>query len=156
MGFGAEIKTKREKNTGEILKHVQPHDLLKFGLIPELVGRMPVITTLNSLNREDLIRILTEPKNALTKQYSLLMSYDKVALEFQPEAIEAIADQDLALEICARGLSSIMERIMTKIMYEVPSDPKIEKVIITKECAAGLEPPWIVHKKKPQIDPDAS
>jgi ATP-dependent Clp protease ATP-binding subunit ClpX len=156
MGFGAEIKTKREKNTGEILKHVQPHDLLKFGLIPELVGRMPVITTLNSLNREDLIRILTEPKNALTKQYSLLMSYDKVALEFQPEALEAIADQALALEIGARGLRSIMERIMTKIMYEVPSDPKIEKVIITKECAAGLEPPWIVHKKKPQIDPDAS
>ncbi|NLM83106.1 MAG: ATP-dependent Clp protease ATP-binding subunit ClpX [Clostridiales bacterium] len=156
MGFGAEIRSKRDKNVGEILKHVQPHDLLKFGLIPELIGRMPVITTLHSLGREDLIRILTEPKNALTKQYSLLMSYDKVALEFQPEALEAIADKALALDIGARGLRSVMERIMTKIMYEVPSDPKIEKVIITKECAEGLEPPWIVRRKKPQIDPDAS
>jgi ATP-dependent Clp protease ATP-binding subunit ClpX len=84
------------------------------------------------------------------------MSYDKVALEFQPEALEVIADNALELEIGARGLRSVMERIMTKIMYEVPSDSKIEKVIITKECAAGLEPPWIVHKPKPQIDPDAS
>jgi len=156
IGFGADIKPKKDKKIGEVLKHVQPHDLIKFGLIPELVGRLPVITTLDSLTRDDLIRILTEPKNALTKQYQLLMNYDKVALEFKQEALEVIADKALELDLGARGLRSIMERIMTKIMYEVPSDPKIEKVVITKECAAGQEPPWIVRRPKPKIDPDAS
>jgi ATP-dependent Clp protease ATP-binding subunit ClpX len=154
IGFGAEIKSKKEKNVGEILKNVQSHDLLKFGLIPELVGRLPVITTLQSLDRSDLIRILKEPKNSLTKQYQVLMSYDNVTLEFQEEALGAIADKALAMEIGARGLRSVMEGIMMNIMYEVPSDNKIERVIITKECAEGLEPPRIVHRPKPQIDPD--
>jgi ATP-dependent Clp protease ATP-binding subunit ClpX len=155
IGFGAEIKSKKEKNVGEILKNIQSHDLLKFGLIPELVGRLPVITSLQSLDRNDLIRILKEPKNSLTKQYTVLMSYDNVALEFHEDALGAIADKALAMEIGARGLRSVMENIMMNIMYEVPSDTKIERVIITKECVDGLEPPRIVYRPKPQIDPDA-
>ena len=154
IGFGAEIKSKKEKNVGEILKNIQSHDLLKFGLIPELVGRLPVITSLQSLDRADLIRILKEPKNSLTKQYTVLMSYDNVALEFHDDALGAIADKALAMEIGARGLRSVMEGIMMNIMYEVPSDSKIERVIITNECVIGLEPPKIIHRPKPQLDPD--
>ncbi len=154
IGFGADIKSKKEKNVGEILKNIQSHDLLKYGLIPELVGRLPVITTLQSLNREDLIRILKEPKNSLTRQYSILLGYDNVALEFEDEALGVIADRAIAMEIGARALRSVMEGIMMNIMYEVPSDSKIEKVIITKTCAKGQEPPKIVHRPKPQIDPD--
>jgi ATP-dependent Clp protease ATP-binding subunit ClpX len=154
IGFGAEIKSKKEKNVGEMLKNIQSHDLLKYGLIPELVGRMPIITTLHSLSREDLIKILTEPKNSLTKQYSVLLSYDNVTLEFTKEALEAIADRAIEMEIGARGLRSVMENVMMNIMYEVPSDTKIEKVIITKECVTGIEPPKIMHRPKPQIDPD--
>jgi ATP-dependent Clp protease ATP-binding subunit ClpX len=104
MGFGAEIKSKKEKNVGEILKNVQSHDLLKYGLIPELVGRLPVITTLQSLDRNDLIRILKEPKNSLTRQYAVLMGYDNVTLEFSDDALGAIADRAIAMEIGARGL----------------------------------------------------
>ena len=154
IGFGAEIKSKKEKNVGEILKNIQSHDLLKFGLIPELVGRLPVVTTLQSLDRADLIRILKEPKNSLTKQYTVLMSYDNVTLEFHEDALGAIADKALAMEIGARGLRSVMEDIMMNIMYEVPSDNKIERVIITNECVLGHEPPKIVYRPKPQIDPD--
>jgi ATP-dependent Clp protease ATP-binding subunit ClpX len=154
IGFGAEIKSKKEKNVGEILKHIQSHDLLKFGLIPELVGRLPVITTLNSLDKKDLVRILTEPKNSLTKQYSVLLGYDNVKLEFEPEALEAIADKAIEMEIGARGLRSVMEGIMMNIMYEVPSDTRIERVIITKESVMGTEGPRILHRPKQQIDPD--
>ncbi|SHH51133.1 ATP-dependent Clp protease ATP-binding subunit ClpX [Sporobacter termitidis DSM 10068] len=156
IGFGAEIKSKKEKNVGEILKNVQSHDLLKFGLIPELVGRLPIITTLQSLDRADLIRILKEPKNSLTKQYTVLLSYDNVTLEFNDDALGAIADKALEMEIGARGLRSVMEGIMMNIMYEVPSDGKIERVVITSESVLGLEPPRIVHRPKPQIDPDVN
>jgi ATP-dependent Clp protease ATP-binding subunit ClpX len=154
IGFGAEIKSKKEKNVGEILKNIQSHDLLKFGLIPELVGRLPVITSLNSLDKKDLVRILTEPKNSLTKQYSVLLGYDKVALEFEPDALEAIADKAIAMEIGARGLRSVMEGIMMNIMFEVPSDPKIERVVITKESVVGTQSPRIIHRPKPKLDPD--
>ena len=155
IGFGAEIKSKKDKNVGELLKEVQSHDLLKFGIIPELVGRMPVLTPLQSLDREDLIRILTEPKNALTRQYKVLMGYDNVTLEFEEDALSAIADKAIEMEIGARGLRSVMEKIMTNIMYEVPSDNKIEKVILTRESVVDNEPPNIVRRPKPQIDPDA-
>ncbi len=155
IGFGADIKSKKDKNVGELLKNMQSHDLLKYGLIPELVGRLPVITTLQSLSRDDLIRILKEPKNSLTRQYAILLGYDNVTLEFEDEALGAIADRAIAMEIGARALRSVMEGIMLNIMYEVPSDSKIEKVIITKDCAVGKEPPKIVHRPKPQIDPDA-
>ena len=155
IGFGAEIKSKKEKDVGEILKNIQPHDLLKYGLIPELVGRMPVIAPLNSLTRDDMIRILSEPKNSLIRQYSTLLSYDNVALEFTPDALGAIADRAIAMEIGARGLRSIVEKAMLQIMYDIPSDRKIERVTITKECITGNAQPLISKRPKPQIDPDA-
>ncbi|MCF0121282.1 MAG: AAA family ATPase, partial [Oscillospiraceae bacterium] len=147
IGFGAEIKGKKEKNVGELLKNIQSHDLLKYGLIPEIIGRLPIITPLQSLSREDLIRILTEPKNSLVKQYTTLMSYDGVSLEFEREALEAIADKAIAMEIGARGLRSVVENIMLPIMYEVPSDPFITKVIITKDCVSGEKSPTIIRKR---------
>lgn len=147
MGFGAEIKSTRERDSSEIMQNVNQHDLLKFGIIPELIGRMPVLTSLNSLSREDLIRILTEPKNAMTKQYQALLGFDDVKLEFVPEALAAIADKAIGMEIGARGLRSVMERIMTDIMYSVPSDPAIERVVITAACAAGEEPPHVFHRE---------
>ena len=154
MGFGAAIVSKKDRNIGEILKDVQSHDLMKFGIIPELIGRMPVIVPLQSLTRGDLVRILTEPKNALTKQYKALMSYDNVSLEFEDEALGAIADKAIEMEIGARGLRSIMEKLMTDIMYTVPSDSKIERVIITKQCVEGTDEPVIIRRAKAQIDPD--
>ena len=155
MGFGAEIKSKKERNTGEILKNVQSHDLLKFGLIPELVGRLPVIAPLDSLSRDDMIRILKEPKNALTRQYQALLGYDKVKLDFTDDALEAIADKAVEMDIGARGLRSIMESTMLRIMYEIPSNRKIMRVSITKDCVTGDAPPLIKLRPKPQIDPDA-
>ena len=147
MGFGAEIQSAKERDLSEIMKNVQQHDLLKFGIIPELIGRMPVLTSLESLKREDLIRILTEPKNAMTKQYKALLDYDGVELEFQDEALGKIADKAIAMEIGARGLRSVMENLMTDIMYSVPSDPTIEKVVITAACAEGKEPPMVIHRE---------
>lgn len=155
MGFGADIKSQKDKNVGELLKDIQAHDLLKFGIIPELVGRMPVITPLQSLDRDSLIKILTEPKNALTKQYKTLMGLDNVELEFEAGALGAIADIAIDMAIGARGLRSVMEKIMTKIMFDVPSDSKIGKVIITEDCVKNGSAPVIVHRPKPQIDPDA-
>ena len=155
IGFGAEIKSKKEKDIGEILKNIQSQDLLKFGIIPELVGRMPVIAPLHSLSREDMIRILKEPKNSLVRQYTTLLSYDKVKLEFTPDALEAVADKAIEMEIGARGLRSIMENTMLQIMYDIPSDKKIERVTITKDCVLGAKPPQIAKRQRPQIDPDA-
>lgn len=155
IGFGADIKSKKEKNIGEILLNVQSHDLLKFGLIPELIGRMPVITPLHSLNREDLIRILCEPKNSLVKQYKTLLGFDNVKLEFDRDALEAIADKAIELDIGARGLRSVMEKIMTDIMYEAPSDDKIESIVITAACVKGDESPKIHRRSKPRIEKDA-
>ena len=141
MGFEAEIKSHKERDVGSILQNVQQHDILRFGIIPELIGRLPVITPLNSLGRDDLVRILTEPKNALTKQYKALLALDNVELVYEPEALEAIADKAVEMEIGARGLRSVMEKAMTKVMYEVPSDPTIRKVVITAECIRnGTEP----------------
>ncbi|MBR7081687.1 MAG: ATP-dependent Clp protease ATP-binding subunit ClpX [Oscillospiraceae bacterium] len=154
MGFGAEIQSKKERDIGEALKNVQSHDLIKFGIIPELVGRLPVVAPLESLDRETLISILTEPKNALVKQYAVLMGYDNVELEFEKDALEAIADKAIDMELGARGLRSVMESVMTKIMFDVPSDDKIGKVVITKDCVADGEMPHIFRKPKPQIDPD--
>ena len=145
IGFGAEIKGKKERNVGEILQHVQQHDLLRFGIIPELIGRLPVITPLNSLNREDLVHILTEPKNALIKQYTALMEMDHVELVYEPEALEAIADKAIEMEIGARGLRSVMENAMTKVMYEVPSDPLIRQVVITEDCIKNGTDPEIIR-----------
>ncbi|SCI85858.1 ATP-dependent Clp protease ATP-binding subunit ClpX [uncultured Blautia sp.] len=138
IGFGANVQGKKDKDISKILHEVQPHDLLKFGIIPELVGRLPVIASLNALKREDLVRILTEPKNALVKQYKKLMEYDEVELEFQPEALEAIADKAIERNIGARGLRAVMEGILTPMMYDIPSDPTVVKAVITKDCVESL------------------
>ena len=153
MGFGAEIKSNKERDVGSILQHVQQHDLLRFGIIPELIGRLPVITPLNSLSREDLVRILTEPKNALTKQYKALMALDNVELVYEPEALEAIADKAIEMEIGARGLRSVMERVMTQAMYEVPSDPSIRTVTVTADSIRNGSQPEIRRAERPGLPP---
>jgi len=147
MGFGAEIKSKTERDTGSIMQDIQSHDLLKFGIIPELIGRLPVLVPLNSLKREDLIRILREPKNALTRQYKALLNFDDVELVFEDAALEAIADKALKMEIGARGLRSVMEGIMTDIMFEVPSDATISQVIVTADCVINGISPIVIRKK---------
>ena len=146
MGFGAEIKSSTQRDVGQILSQVQQHDLLKFGIIPELIGRLPVVASLDSLSRDDLVRILKEPKNAMTKQYQALMGFDGVELEYEPEALEAIADKAIERKIGARGLRSVMEGVMTELMYEIPSDPTVSKVIITAACVRGTEKPTVLHK----------
>ena len=140
LGFGAEVKSKEKKDVGALFKQVQPHDLLKFGIIPELVGRLPVITSLNSLTKEDLVRILTEPKNALTRQYEKLLELDHVELEIQPEALDRIAEKAVDRQIGARGLRAVMEEIMTTVMFGIPSDLSVRKVIITPEAVDGADP----------------
>ena len=145
IGFGAEIQSGKEKDISALLQEIQPHDLLKFGIIPELVGRLPVVTALQSLSREQLVQILTEPKNALVKQYQKLMEYDDVALEFQPKALEAVADRAIERNIGARGLRAVLEEIMTQVMFDVPSDPQIVKVVITPECVKEGRPPEILR-----------
>ncbi len=134
IGFGANVQGKKDKDLSRILREVQPHDILKYGIIPELVGRLPVVAPLNALKREDLVRILKEPKNALVKQYQVLFEYDGVALEFEPDALDAIADKAIARDIGARGLRAVMESMLTQIMYDIPSDPTIVKAVITKDC----------------------
>jgi len=145
IGFGANIQGKKEKDVSRILHEVQPHDILKFGLIPELVGRLPVIAPLNALKREDLVRILTEPKNALVKQYKKLMEYDDVELVFEQEALEAIADKAIERSIGARGLRAVMEGMLTQIMYDIPSDPTIVKAVITRDCVEGTGQPVLTR-----------
>ena len=145
IGFGANVQGKKDKDLSRILHEVQPHDLLKFGLIPELVGRLPIIASLNALKREDLVRILTEPKNALVKQYKRLMEYDDVDLEFTQDALDAIADKAIERNIGARGLRAVMEGMLTQIMYDVPSDPTISKVVITRECVEGTGKPELTR-----------
>ena len=145
MGFGADIVSNTERDVGEIFENVQQHDLLKFGIIPELAGRLPVIASLDSLGRDDLVRILTEPKNSMTKQYKTLMSFDNVELEYEPEALEAIADKAIEMKIGARGLRSVMEGVMTDIMYTVPSESTIKKVIITAASVRGESGPEIIR-----------
>ena len=147
MGFGAEIRSSSERDVGQILAQVQQHDLLKFGIIPELIGRLPVVASLDSLSRDDLVRILTEPKNAMTKQYQALMKMDGVDLIFEPAALEAVADKAIERKIGARGLRSVMEAVMTDVMYTVPSDPGVSKVTITADCVTGEEKPVIEHKE---------
>ena len=153
MGFGADIKSKENKNTGEMLKQILPEDLLRFGLIPEFVGRLPVIVTLESLDEAALVRILVEPKNALIKQYQKFMELDNVQLEFKEEALKAIAAEALKRNTGARGLRAIIESIMRNVMYEVPSRTDVSKCIVTKEVVVNKEEPIMVtverkNKKK--------
>ena len=145
MGFGAEIQSKKERNVGQLMKEIQPQDLLKFGIIPELVGRLPVITTLDSLDRDMMVQILTEPKNALVKQYQKLMEYDQVELDFDGEALKAAADRAVDRGIGARGLRAVLEEVMTRVMYNVPSDPTITKVTVHADCFTEGAAPELTH-----------
>jgi ATP-dependent Clp protease ATP-binding subunit ClpX len=144
IGFNAQILDKNKVNVGELFKQVMPQDLIKFGLIPEFVGRVPVTVALDMLDEEALIRILTEPKNAITKQYKKLFELDGVELEFEPGALEEIAKQSFKRKIGARGLRAIMEAVMMESMYNIPSDTQVIKCIITKEAVLGQEKPRAV------------
>ena len=148
LGFGAKVESKKERNVGELLKKVEPQDLLKFGLIPEFIGRLPIVSTLESLTVDALKNILTKPKNALVKQYKKLFEMDKVKLEFEDEAVEAIANKAIERKTGARGLRTIIEGIILDIMFEIPSDDLADKVLITKEVVEGTEKPVIVHKRQ--------
>ena len=150
IGFDAPVESKKKRDVGKLLAQAEPRDLLKFGIIPELVGRVPVIACLESLTKEDLVRILVEPKNALSKQYQKLLDLDGVALEIQKEALEMIAQKALDRQIGARGLRAIMERVMTKIIFVIPSDLTIKKVIVTPECIDGADPTIIRDPARPR------
>ena len=141
MGFNAEVVSKQEKNVDELLKEILPQDLIKFGIIPELVGRVPINVTLEMLDRDALIRILTEPKSAIVKQYKKLLELDGVELDFEQEALEQIADTTLARKTGARGLRAIMENVMMDTMYHVPSNDTIKTCLITKNTVLGKEKP---------------
>ena len=145
LGFGAEIKTKEEKKKSDTLAAIEPHDLVKYGLIPELVGRIPLITALTPLDTEALVRILTEPKNALTKQYHKLFGMDGVELEFEEDALRAIAELAEKRNTGARGLRAITEAIMTGLMYSLPDDPDLKKVVITKNVVEKNAPPVKIY-----------
>lgn len=144
IGFGAEIESSKSVDKYKLFKALLPQDLLKFGLIPEFVGRLPIIATLEELDKNALIDIVTKPKNALVKQYQKLFELDNVELEFEKEALEVIVDKAIERKTGARGLRSIIEEIMRDIMFEIPSNPKIEKCIITKQTVENKEPPKIV------------
>jgi ATP-dependent Clp protease ATP-binding subunit ClpX len=148
IGFNAEIREKNEKNTGELFKHVMPQDFVKFGLIPEFVGRVPVTVSLDSLDKAALMRILREPKNSLIKQYTKLFELDGVELYFKDDALEAIADKSLEQKTGARGLRSIMERTLENLMYEIPSDEDIVACTITREAVEATGEPEIERKSE--------
>ncbi len=148
IGFGRDLSHSGDHDVGELFAQVQPYDILKYGIIPELVGRLPVITSLQSLTKEDMVRILTEPKNALVKQYQKLLEFDGVSLTFQEKALEAIAQEALDRKVGARGLRSVMENVMTNVMFEIPSDPSIQSVTITEQT--------IVEHAAPEVTRDPS
>lgn len=151
LGFGAEIKAKKDLDTGTLMKQVLPHDLVKYGLIPELVGRLPVITSLNDLDETALVRILTEPKNALLKQYKSLFQMDGVELEFTEDALQAVAKKAIERKTGARGLRGILESVLSDLMFTLPSDPMVVKAVINADCVDRGADPYLVrdeaHKK---------
>ncbi|HOQ89136.1 MAG TPA: ATP-dependent Clp protease ATP-binding subunit ClpX [Candidatus Hydrogenedentes bacterium] len=146
IGFNAKNKSRTDMQIGEILAEVKPEDLIKFGMIPEFIGRVPVVATLDDLTRDDLLRILTQPKNALTKQYEKLLQLERVKLTFQPEALEAIADMAIQNETGARGLRSILESVMLDVMFDVPSRTDIRECIITPGVIQRKEEPLLVYE----------
>lgn len=152
LGFGAPVRSKKELDITYWMKDVVPHDLVKYGLIPELIGRLPVITSLEGLDKEALVKILKEPKNSMTKQYKKLFKLDDVELEFEDKALEAIAQKALDRETGARGLRAIMESFLTKLMYEVPGDHTVEKVIITEDTVNNNEATILYNKNKKPVN----
>ena len=152
IGFDAPVQSKKNRDVGELLAQVESKDLLKFGIIPELIGRLPVVTSLQNLNKDDLVKILVEPKNALTRQYQKLFELDNVELEFQDGALDAIAQKAIDRQIGARGLRAIMEQVMTSIMFQIPSDLTIKKVVITEDCVLGSEPTILRDPARPRTN----
>ena len=152
LGFGAKITDKKDKETDSLMKHVEPHDLVKFGLIPELVGRLPVITTLTALDKESLVKILTQPKNSIVRQYQRLLEMDGIKLAFQDEALEEIAHIAIERKTGARGLRAIMEDVLEDVMYKAPSDHTIESIEITKDAVLHKGEPVVRHdpERKPR------
>ena len=148
LGFNTESTKSVSENVGELLKEIVPQDLLKFGLIPEFIGRVPVVATLDLLDKDALVRIITEPKNSLVKQYKKLLQYDNIELEFDDDAIGEIAEKALKLKTGARGLRSIMEDVMLDIMYDAPSDDTIKKCTVTKESVTNNEPCKVSYRRK--------
>ena len=148
MGFGADIRQREEKRIGEILKEIRPEDLLKYGLIPEFVGRLPVIATLGELSEEALVEIMVKPKNALIKQYNKIFEFENVKLKFQPEALRAIAEEATNRKSGARGLRAILEDIMLDIMYDIPSQENVRECIINEEVILKREKPLILYENK--------
>ncbi len=146
MGFGANVQTRRERNQGELFSELLPEDLLKFGLIPEFVGRVPIVVALEALTKEALVNILTKPKNALIKQYKKLFELDGVSLQFEEEAVEEIAEQAIERNTGARGLRSILESIMMDVMFEVPSEGDIDTCIVTKDTIKLAQQPKLIRK----------
>lgn len=151
MGFGADIKAKQDKRLGEILSFVQPEDLLKYGLIPEFIGRLPVVTTLDDLDEKSLVRILSEPKNALTKQYEKLFAFEKVGLRFTDDALTAIAKKAIAKKTGARGLRAILEDVMLDLMYDVPSQRNIRDCVINADVINKKTEPILVYEKDAKL-----
>ncbi len=149
IGFNSELTEKDKRNVGEILKKALPQDFIKFGMIPEFVGRVPIVVSLDELDKDALVRILTEPKNAIVKQYQGLFGLDDVALSFTPEAIEAIAEKTIKRKTGARGLRAIMERAMQDLMYRIPSDDTIETCLVTKETVDGSGEPELTYREIP-------
>ncbi len=156
LGFGAEIKSRADREKENILKETTPHDLVKYGLIPELVGRLPVITSLEQLDEKALVKIALEPKNALVKQYQSLFGMDGVRLEIQEPALYAMAHQALERKTGARGLRGIIEGVLSELMFTVPSDSTVSSVIITEGVVNGTEEPRVVHGKRKRKEPEAS
>ena len=152
IGFGANVQSQKEIDKYKIYEQLLPQDLLKFGLIPEFVGRLPIVATLRELDRKALIDIVTKPKNALVKQYQKLLELDNVELEFEQEALEVIVDKAIERKTGARGLRSIIEEIMRDIMFEIPSNPKIEKCIVTKETVLEKKAPTLVINEKKEVN----
>ena len=152
IGFGANIQSKKEIDRSKILEDLLPQDLLKFGLIPEFIGRLPIVATLKELDKEALSKILVEPKNSLLKQYKKLMEIDDVELEIEPDAVDAIVEKAIERKTGARGLRSIIEEIMTDIMFDIPSNPQIEKCIITKETVTNNEEPKVIINENREFE----
>jgi ATP-dependent Clp protease ATP-binding subunit ClpX len=151
MGFGADVRGRHDSRLGELLPHVQPEDLLKYGLIPEFIGRLPVVATLEELDEKALIRILTEPRNALTKQYEKLMSFERVKLKFTDAALVAISRKAYGQKTGARGLRAILEGVMLEVMYDVPSQKQIKEIVITEEVILGDSPPIRIFEQDKEI-----
>ena len=148
MGFGAEVQSKEIRASEEVMSQIRPEDLLKFGLIPEFIGRLPVLVSLNQLDEDALVNILTEPKNALVKQYQQLVGFDDIELEFTEGALRAIAQKALKRKSGARGLRAIIEGIMTDTMFDLPSDEDAVKCIITEDAVNGKAKPVVVHENE--------